>query len=58
MSLKIFDLSGREVYSANEHKNEGTYQLIFDGSEFASGVYFFKLQSGSYSSVRKMLLVK
>lgn len=58
VSLKIYDLLGKEVYSFNEAKNAGFYQVNFNGSNLASGMYFLKLVSGEYSSVKRMVYIK
>ncbi len=64
VSLKVFDLLGREVaVLMNEQKLPGYYKVRFsarggDGSELSSGVYFFRLQTGSFSSVKKLLYVR
>ena len=57
--LKIYDLLGREVAELmDEYKNPGSYQVEFDGLHLSSGIYFYKLQAGEYSTVRKMMLIK
>ena len=59
VSLKIYDLLGREVaILVNEEKLAGKYKVEFDGSAFVSGVYFYKIQTENYTSVRKMILMK
>lgn len=59
VSLKIYDVLGREVATlVNEYKSSGNYQIKFDGSTLVSGVYFYRLQAGSFSETKKMLLVK
>jgi hypothetical protein len=59
VSLKVFDMLGREVaVIVNEVKNQGSYRVDFNASELAGGVYFYKLQSGSYTDVKKMVLIK
>jgi hypothetical protein len=59
VSLKIFDLLGREATSlVNEEKGIGHYSVKFDASGLASGIYYYKLQSKHYSSVRKLILLK
>lgn len=59
VQLKIYDVLGREVASpVNEFKNAGVYTLDFDGSKFSSGVYFYKLTSGDFTKVKKMVLIK
>ncbi len=58
-SLRIYDLLGREAATlVNEMFTAGTYEVTFDGSNLASGVYFYKLQAGSYTSVKRMLLLR
>ncbi len=57
--LKVFDVLGREVATlVNEELKAGSYERAFDGSNFASGVYFYRLQSGGMSSVRRLLLLR
>lgn len=59
VSLKVFDVLGREVaVLVNEQKSAGNYSISFDGSNLSSGIYFYKLQVGSFSQTRKMLLIK
>jgi hypothetical protein len=59
VTLKVYDIMGREVTTlVNEQKPAGEYEVIFNGDELSSGVYFYKLQSGSYSSVKKLVLIK
>lgn len=57
--IKVFDILGREVSEMiNEFKNPGYYKINFDGSDLPSGVYFYRLQAGDYSAVKKMILIK
>jgi Secretion system C-terminal sorting domain len=57
--LGVFDVLGREVETlVNSSKQPGQYQVKFDGSNLASGMYFCRLQAGQYTQTRKMLLVK
>jgi hypothetical protein len=59
VSLKVYDLLGREVATLmNEQKPAGTYTIQFDGSGLTSGVYFYRLQSGTYSETKKLVLLK
>lgn len=59
VTLKIFDVLGREVETlVNEEQKVGRYEVRFDGSRLASGVYFYQLKSGSHVSIKKMLMVK
>ena len=59
VSLKIYDLIGREaavLYNGN--LKAGTYKADFNATGMNSGVYFYKLQTESYTETRKMILVK
>ncbi len=60
VTIKVYDLQGREiaVIINNELKSAGKYFVNFDGSNFASGVYFYMLESGDLVSTKKMVLVK
>ena len=58
VSFKIYDILGKELYSVNEFKQAGTYTITLDGSNYASGLYFYRLESGSYVETKKMVLVK
>ena len=50
---------GREVISlVNENKKAGSYEITFDGSRLASGVYICKMNSTNYSSSIKMIIMK
>ena len=59
VSLRVFNMLGQEVATIiNENKKAGNYQVDFNGSNLASGVYFYQLRAGSFVSVKKMLLMK
>ncbi len=59
VSLVIYDVLGRKVaVLVNERKAPGSYEVQFDGSGLASGVYIYRLTAGSFVQSRKMLLVK
>jgi len=59
VTLKVYDMIGREVaVLVNSNLNAGEYQVTFNGAKMSSGVYFYKLTSGSFSDVRKMIIVK
>ncbi|MCX6165917.1 MAG: T9SS type A sorting domain-containing protein [Ignavibacteriae bacterium] len=59
VTLKVFDALGKEVATlVNEVKNAGTFNVDFNGATLSSGIYFYKLESGDFSSVKKMMLVK
>jgi hypothetical protein len=57
--IKVYDVLGRELQSlVNEVQKAGYYEVKFDGSSVASGIYFYKIVAGDYSSVKKMMLIK
>lgn len=59
VSVKIYDIIGREVLTlVNEVKEPGTYSVLFDGSNYASGIYFYQLKIGNDIQTKKMVLVK
>ena len=58
-TLKVFDILGNEIATlVNEYKPAGKYEVDFDGSRLASGIYFYKLTAGNYSKVMKMMLLR
>jgi len=57
--VKVFDVLGREVATlVNEVKEPGAYTVQFNGSNLASGVYFYRLQAGNFVQTKKLLLVR
>ncbi len=57
--LTIYDIMGREVQTLiDQQQASGQYQLVIDGKNLPAGLYFYRLQSGSFHQVRKMLLIK
>ncbi len=59
VSLKVYDVLGREVATlVNEVEGPGSYEVRFDGSHLPSGVYFYELRTGAFTSVRKFVLMK
>jgi len=59
VTISIYDMTGREVASlVNETKAAGTYNITWNASGLSSGIYFYKLQAGSFAEVKKMTLVK
>ena len=59
VTLKVYDILGKEVATlAREQLQPGSYEVTFDGSQYPSGVYFYKLSTGNYSETKKMLMIK
>jgi photosystem II stability/assembly factor-like uncharacterized protein len=59
VSLKVYDVIGREVATLVQEKLQaGEYSIMFDGSNFSSGTYFMRLQSGDDVVIKKLMLLK
>jgi subtilisin-like proprotein convertase family protein len=59
VKLVVYDMTGREVKTlVNEYKQQGVYDIAFDGSALASGVYFYKIEAGSFVETKRMVLIK
>ena len=59
VTLKIYDILGQEVASIlNEFKTANWYEVDFSAIGLPSGVYFYRLQSGSFVETKKMVLLK
>lgn len=59
VKLVIYDLLGREVTTlVNEELKPGTYEADWDGSNFSSGVYFYKIITEGFVETKKMILMK
>ena len=59
VTLKIYDILGSEIATlVNEEKTAGKYEINFNASVLASGVYIYNIQSGSFTNSKKMLLLK
>lgn len=58
-TLKVYDIVGREIATLIANNlQRGSYEVDFNGSKFASGVYFYQLVSNDFVSVKKMILAK
>ena len=59
VTMKVFDVLGREVASlVNENKIAGNYEVVFNGTGIASGIFICKMSSANFSSSIKMLMLK
>lgn len=59
VSLKVYDITGREVAQlVNSNLEAARYEVEWNGSQFSSGVYFFRIQAGDFVKVQKMMLTK
>jgi hypothetical protein len=57
-NLAIYNVLGQVVSEFDGHADRGTVQVTWEASQFASGVYFYKLTAGDFTDTRKMMLLK
>jgi hypothetical protein len=59
VKLKIFNILGQEVATlVNEQMKAGSYSVDFNASKISSGVYIYRIETGTFTSVKKMMLLK
>jgi len=57
--IKVFDILGNEIETlVNEEKPMGSYDVKFEGANLPSGIYFYRLKTSEFISIKKMLLLK
>jgi len=57
--LTVYDITGKELgVLINEKLEAGSYEYNWNASQYSSGVYFYRIESGNYSATKRMLLVK
>ena len=59
VKLKVYDLLGNEIaILVNEEKAAGINEVEFDATALTSGIYFYRIQAGSFVETKKMVLMK
>jgi hypothetical protein len=59
VTLKIYNILGKEIETLiNEERSSGRYEVDFDASKLASGIYFYQLKTNDYIDTKKMILLK
>jgi hypothetical protein len=59
VKITVYDVLGNAVKSLlNEKQNAGTYEAVFDASQFSSGVYFYKIEAGTFTDTKRMILIR
>ena len=55
----VYDVLGRQVaVLVDEPKLPGSYEVTFDGTNLASGLYFYRMEAGSFVTTKKLLLIR
>jgi hypothetical protein len=59
VTLNVYDVLGSEIATlVNEEKSVGSYEIEFNATVLPSGIYFYRLQAGSFVETKKMVLMK
>jgi len=59
VTLKVYDVLGNEIATlVNEENSNGSYEVEFNATTLPSGIYFYRLQAGSFVDTKKMVLMK
>ena len=59
VTIQIYDMLGRMVDNlVDEYKQAGYYQVTWNAGEQASGVYFYRIQAGNFSDIKKLTLIR
>jgi photosystem II stability/assembly factor-like uncharacterized protein len=58
VTVKVYDILGREVFTKSEFKTAGSHGVVFDGTNLASGLYFYSIEAGQFKETKKMVLIK
>ncbi|MBK8549516.1 MAG: T9SS type A sorting domain-containing protein [Ignavibacteria bacterium] len=57
--MRIYDILGREVVTlVNDKLDPGKYEVDWNGNNFSSGLYFYKMDANGFSDTKKMVLIK
>jgi hypothetical protein len=59
VEIKLYDILGREVRNIlNDYLPAGWHEINFEAKDLATGMYFYKLKTGGFTSTKKLLLLK
>jgi len=57
--IEVYSLLGKRITTlVNKYQNAGSYSVNFDAGGLSNGIYYYKLQAGSFTDTKKMLLLK
>ena len=59
VNLSVYDLNGRLIKKLlKDHYSHGSYRIKFKVNNLASGIYFYSMEMGNYSAVKKMIILR
>jgi trimeric autotransporter adhesin len=59
VTIEVYNILGQKIRTlVDEEHSAGVYQIVFTGEMLASGVYFYRLQAGNYTEIKKMVLLR
>lgn len=59
VKMNVYNLLGEHVTTlVNERQDKGNYEVNFDASMLSAGIYFYKVQAGKFTEIRKMIFLK
>jgi hypothetical protein len=59
VKLTVYDILGNSVYTLVNYKHSiGNYTVDFDGSKLSSGTYIYRIETGDFSEIKRMTLIK
>jgi hypothetical protein len=59
VKIIVYNVLGKEIaVPVNENQQAGKHEIVWDGTNYPSGIYFYTLKSGDYSETKKMILIK
>lgn len=59
VKIRIYDITGKEVHTLiNEFKSAGRHKAEFNAGSLSTGVYYYKIESGNFTDIKKMILIK
>ena len=58
ISFRVYDILGKEVYVLDDYRSAGSYEVIFNGENYPSGIYYYRIETENSSESKKMILLK
>jgi hypothetical protein len=58
VDFRVYNILGQQIFALRQHQTAGPHTIVFDGKNLPSGIYFYRLQAGDFSSARKMVLAR